>query len=47
MPARPVEGTTVIHIPPLKVVVAEVAVGSKVTLASGTERVKFALVIVC
>lgn len=41
------EGTIVTHIPPLNVVVAKVTLGSNVTLASGTESVKFALVIVC
>lgn len=46
-PARPVKGARVTHIPPLNVVVAVVVVGSKVTLASGTDSVKFALVIVC
>jgi Ni,Fe-hydrogenase III small subunit len=47
LPARPDDGATVTHIPPLKVVVAMVAAGSNVTLASGTDSVKFALVIVC
>jgi hypothetical protein len=36
----------VTHNRPLNVVVAIVAVGSKITVASGTDRVKFALVIV-
>jgi hypothetical protein len=46
-PARPEDGARVTHIPPINVVVAVVAVGSNVTLASGTDSVKFALVIVC
>jgi hypothetical protein len=46
-PARPDDGTRVTHIPPLNVVVAVVAAGSKITVASGTGTVKFALVIVC
>ena len=47
LPAKPDEGATVTRIPPMNVVVAVVAAGSKVTLASGTESVKFALLIVC
>lgn len=34
-PARPEDGTRVTHIPPVNVVVAEVALGSNVTCASG------------
>src|SRR5207244_2408668 len=46
LPARPDEGTRVTHIPPIKVVVAVVAAGSKVTCASGTATVKLVLLIV-
>ena len=41
LPARPDDGTRVTHIPPTKLVVADAAAGSNVTLASGTESVKF------
>ena len=42
------DGTVVIDTPPgPNVVVAKFTFGSNVTLASGTESVKFALVIVC
>jgi len=46
-PARPDDGTRVTHIPPLNVVVAEVAAGSKVTAASGTETLKAELLSFC
>jgi hypothetical protein len=45
LPASPNEGTRVTGIPPTKVVVADVAAGSKMTVASGTERVNAELVI--
>ena len=44
-PARPNEGTVVVGIPPEKVVVAIVAVGSKMTVASPGESVNAELVI--
>ena len=47
-PARPDDGTTVVGLlAASNVVVAVVAAGSKITVASGTDRVKYALVIVC
>ncbi len=44
-PARPNEGTVVVGIPPEKVVVAIVAVGSKMTVACPGESVNAELVI--
>jgi len=44
-PASPDAGTRVTGIPPTNVVVAELAAGSKTTVASGTESVNAELVI--
>ena len=46
-PAKPFDGTRVTHIPPVNVVVAKVAAGSNVTIASGTLTVKLPLLMVC
>ena len=47
MPAKPEDGTRVTNVPPVKLVVVEVAAGSKVTVTSGTDNTKFALLIFC